>query len=155
MPTTMRPRLITTAVAGLTLTFIGLSAGPALAATNLAPPPSVDASGHNHYGNGDTTVATVDGLEPNTEYYIGQCETASYPLGIPACTGFQSKTTDDSGALTAEIVLVSGGDNVHKNAPGQPAEVDCKANEACEITVATHGRQKSIVDRSVSFRVDE
>jgi len=155
MPSNLRSRTMGAAIVGLTLALVGVVGSPAFAATGLDPAPSVDGSGHAFYVDGDTTVATVTGLEANTEYYVGQCSNTAYLFGIPACAGFQSVTSDASGTLTATVTVVAHGANTHASAPGQPSTVDCTANDACAIKVATHGSNKRVVDQSSSFRVDE
>jgi hypothetical protein len=155
MSSTLRKRAMAASFAGLALALVGLVGVPAYAATGLSPAPSVDAAGARYFIDGDTTTTTVTGLAANTDYYVGLCANASYLFGIPACAGFHTVTSDASGSLTATVVLQSNGANTHAKAPGQPASVDCTATDACAIKVATHGRNKQIVDESVSFRVDQ
>ena len=155
MSRTLKKRTMATAIAGLTLALVGVVGAPAFAATGLSPAPSIDASGSRYFVDGDTTTTTVTGLSSNTDYYVGLCSNTSYLFGIPACSGFQSVTTDASGSLTATVALQRAGVNTHASAPGQPSTVDCSATNACAIKVATHGTIKQIVDQSVSFRVDQ
>ncbi len=155
MSRTLRKRTMAASIAGLTLALVGLVGVPAFAATGLSPAPSVDAAGNRYFVDGDSTTTTVTGLAANTDYYVGLCSNTSYLFGIPACAGFQTVTTDASGAFTATVALESNGANTHASAPGQPATVNCTATNACAIKVATHGTSKQIFDQSVSFRVEQ
>jgi len=155
MSKSLRTRTMGALIVGLALTFVGVSGSAAFAATGLSPAPSVDGAGHSYFVDGDSTTATVTGLDANTEYYVGLCSNTTYLFGIPACAGFQSVMSDASGAVSATVVLAAHGANTHATAPGQPSTIDCTANNACAIKVATHGSNKRIVDQSASFRVDE
>ena len=150
----MRTRILAVSAAAAALTLTGLIGSPALAAAGLTPPPGVDGAGERYYDDGDTTTASITGLDPDTDYYVGLCSTTNYPLGIPACTSFIPITTNGSGAATAVVALESNGANAHAGAPFQPSNVDCSAADSCAVKVATHGSVPAIVDQSVSFKVN-
>lgn len=144
------------ALAGvIALTALGYSlAAPAaaLGTVSLNAAPSVDSASNAYYVDNTVVTASASGLTANSTYYVGVCETATYPLGVPACGSFTSTTSSATGAISATVTVNVSASNSHAAVPGQPADIDCSAPGSCQVAVANH-TGRVFVDTSVPFYV--
>lgn len=99
----------------------------------------------SEYSKGDQVTIQLDGLEPGTDYRVGQCTYAVYSFEmVPGCSADSQKdvVADANGEIEVTVPLTDIDDNAHGPAdadlPGQPEEVDFRDAGSAEIMVAEH-----------------
>jgi hypothetical protein len=134
------------ALVALTIAF---GATPAFAVTTVSATPSTELS------DVEPTELTVtgSGYAASTQYRAGLCSAEPYGLmGIPACSAFETVTSNGSGNISASLFVEKENVNVHAGIPfpfnlGQPPEFICQGEEGdvCEVVIATHGGSPSVL----------
>lgn len=136
-------------VGAIAALMVGFSAVPALAATVNASP--------NTGLNWEAPTAvevTGTGYAASTNYRVGLCSAEPYgPYGIPACSQFETVTSNGSGNISTTLEVERENENVHASIMPpfnflQPAAFTCAGEEGddiCEVVVATHGGAPSIL----------
>jgi hypothetical protein len=124
-------------VLGVSVAVATSFGAPANAATGV-----IDSATPNTGVVSGVTAVTVEGSTPSPvtgkDYYLGVCETASYPFGIPACAWSATVDTGNAPDFSEDIYPEETPANSHYGAPGQPANLDCSSPGDCIIVVAEH-----------------
>lgn len=149
-------RTSTKALAGLiaaaTLGLAFASPAGALGTVALSASPLVDSASNAYYLDNTAVTASASGLTASANFYVGICETATYPYGVPACSGFIPATSNATGQLSAVVTVQQTAANSHSAIPGQPSNIDCTSVGSCQVAIADH-TGRVFVDTSAVFYV--